>query len=297
MAEHRHKRETNARRPFPFRAKAVTLAAPLAVVATASAVTFGVVNANPQSEGHEVASVSDATPSAADLGEQERRTKPVSRNALRIESAPRIDKEPTKVEKYMAARAVAAAIRRAETQKWTTATLNLWDQPGEGAKRVGELAEGKKVLVTGRALYERVEVVVDGESRWVTAGYLSAEKPFTLGGECANGTSVESGVSPSIVKIHEAVCAEFPEITTYGTLRGGGGDHGIGKAVDIMVSGERGWQVAEFVRRYYSELGVSYIIYSQQIWSVERGGEGWRGMEDRGSATANHYDHVHVSVY
>ena len=33
------------------------------------------------------------------------------------------------------------------------------------------------------------------------------------------------------------------------------------------------------------------------IWSVERGGEGWRGMSDRGSTTANHYDHVHVTTY
>ena len=28
-----------------------------------------------------------------------------------------------------------------------------------------------------------------------------------------------------------------------------------------------------------------------------RAGEGWRWQPDRGSTTANHYDHVHVSVY
>jgi hypothetical protein len=39
------------------------------------------------------------------------------------------------------------------------------------------------------------------------------------------------------------------------------------------------------------------VIYAQKIWSVKRGGEGWRGMSDRGSVTANHYDHVHVSTY
>jgi hypothetical protein len=139
--------------------------------------------------------------------------------------------------------------------------------------------------------------VLDGEARWVTTGYLSAEEPFALGGECTNGTSVPSGVSENVAKVHAAVCAEFPEISVYGTLRGGGGDHSIGRAVDIMVSGERGWQVAEFVREYYAELGVSYVIYAQNIWSVERGGEGWRPMEDRGSTTANHYDHVHVSTY
>jgi hypothetical protein len=27
-----------------------------------------------------------------------------------------------------------------------------------------------------------------------------------------------------------------------------------------------------------------------------RASEGWRYMEDRGSTTANHYDHVHVST-
>jgi hypothetical protein len=30
---------------------------------------------------------------------------------------------------------------------------------------------------------------------------------------------------------------------------------------------------------------------------VQRSSEGWRWMEDRGSTTANHYDHVHVTVY
>jgi uncharacterized protein YraI len=299
VAHHRHKRDTNARRLNPFRAKAVTIAAPLALLATASAVTVGVLNATPQEADIFATSLSNAT--IADLGEggeqgergeQDRDSEPVSRSA-----PARIKREPSEVEQIMADRKVAAAIKQADTKRWTTAALNLWSQPGDDAKKLGEIDEGKPVLVTGRALYERVEIVVDGESRWVTAGYLAAEKPFTLGGECTNGTSVESGVSENIVAVHRAVCAEFPEISVYGTLRGGGGDHSVGRAVDIMVSGERGWQVAEFVRKYYSELGVSYIIYSQQIWSVERAGEGWRGMSDRGSATANHYDHVHVSVY
>ncbi|WP_372509255.1 hypothetical protein [Actinomadura madurae] len=41
-------------------------------------------------------------------------------------------------------------------------------------------------------------------------------------------------------------------------------------------------------------LGISYVIWKQRIWNV-RGG-GWRPMEDRGSITQNHYDHVHISV-
>jgi hypothetical protein len=64
-----------------------------------------------------------------------------------------------------------------------------------------------------------------------------------------------------------------------------------------MISGDAGWEVAEFVRANAGDLGVSEVIYAQKIWTVERSSEGWRYMEDRGSTTANHYDHVHVSVY
>ena len=173
--------------------------------------------------------------------------------------------------------------------------------------------------MTGQVVGHWAEVLLpDGKDqvvRWVNADYLANNKPKpepvstssssgsaapaapSTGGTCTNGSSVASGVSPYIVTIHEAVCANWPEITTYGTFRADSGDHGSGHAVDIMISGATGYDVAEFVRAHASEFGVNYIIYSQHIWSVDRAGEGWRAMEDRGSITANHYDHVHVSVY
>jgi hypothetical protein len=40
-----------------------------------------------------------------------------------------------------------------------------------------------------------------------------------------------------------------------------------------------------------------YIIYRQRIWDVRMPSSGWVPMEDRGSITANHYDHVHISVF
>ena len=67
--------------------------------------------------------------------------------------------------------------------------------------------------------------------------------------------------------------------------------------MDIMVSGATGWEIANFLRANYSALGIEYLIHARNIWSVERSGEGWRGMADRGSITANHLDHVHVTVY
>jgi hypothetical protein len=277
-----HKRDANARRPKP---KAVTIAAPLALMATVSAVSLGVLASDP------VVDTVVANTVQNDIV-TDRGSSPVTRSTSRLAALDTSIKIPNAMSKA----AIRTAIKNADTRVWTTDELNVWDEPGTKAEQLGELDAGKKVLVTGREMWGRSEIVLGGKSRWVTSGYFSDEKPATLGGECTNGTSV-SGASSSIVAVHRAVCAAFPEISAYGALRGGGGDHGSGRAVDIMVSGARGWEVANFVRENYAALGVSYIIYSQSIWSVERAGEGWRGMSNRGSATANHYDHVHVSVF
>ena len=279
MADHRHKRDTNAR-PKP---RAVTVAAPLALMATLSTVSLGVLASDP------VVDTVVARTTTSDVL--------VDRDQTVTRSTSRVAALDAKLPNALSKSAIRTAIKNADTRMWTTDELNIWDEPGEKAAKLGELDAGKKVLVTGREMWGRVEVVLGGKSRWVTTGYLTDEEPPTLGGPCTNGTSVAGGVSSSIVAVHRAVCANFPEISVYGTLRGGGGDHPLGKAVDIMVSGERGWEVARFLRENYSALGISYIIYSQSIWSVERSGEGWRGMSSRGSATANHYDHVHVSVF
>jgi hypothetical protein len=296
VAEHRHKRDTNARR-MP---KAHLVAGPIALLATAATVGIGVMATHPEAHDLLAANSGASISHAASTAASDRQV--VSRSDSRERS-----QELQKA--YAANRAKVAtlrAIRQADTKLWTTTDLNLWTAPGKDGKEVGLLQEEKKVLVTGRHNNGRTEVVWNGKSRWVTSGYLSEEKPAEevasngSGGDvdatCTNGSSVPSGVSPNIVKVHEAVCANFPEITTYGTFRGDG-EHAEGLAVDIMVSGDRGWQVAEFVRAHYSELGVNYIMYSQRIWSVERAGEGWRYVEDRGSTTANHYDHVHVTTY
>lgn len=43
-------------------------------------------------------------------------------------------------------------------------------------------------------------------------------------------------------------------------------------------------------------LGVMYIIWNQHIWSLYYPELGWRKMADRGSVTANHKNHVHISL-
>lgn len=86
----------------------------------------------------------------------------------------------------------------------------------------------------------------------------------------------------------------------------GGGEHPLGRAADFMLSTggkmptaenqARGWQAAEWAKQNAGRLGIKYIIYDQKIWNPDRAAEGWRPMENRGSITANHKDHVHISV-
>ena len=73
-----------------------------------------------------------------------------------------------------------------------------------------------------------------------------------------------------------------------------GSDHPAGYAVDFMVgagNNAAGDRIAAYVLAHRSELGVTYVIWQQRY----NPGTGWRPMKDRGGATANHLDHVHVS--
>jgi hypothetical protein len=183
---------------------------------------------------------------------------------------------------------------------WTTAPLDLRTQPKEKAQSAGELKPGKRVPVTGRRQGGYAEVIVGKVTRWVTQDYLSKEKaPEAMGlsdAPCPDGSSIESALQPQSVKVYRAVCAAFPELTTYGG-QDGHGEHVNGEAIDFMVpDSATGQRVADFVYAHHAELDLFDIIWSQHIWTIERSGEGFRSMPDRGSATANHYDHVHIKI-
>ena len=103
------------------------------------------------------------------------------------------------------------------------------------------------------------------------------------------------GLGPNAQRVYSAVRTEFPSLTDIGGYRAGDpGDHGTGHAVDIMCSTTEGDAVAAFLQAHAGELNIKYLIWKQRIWYP---GGTWEWMEDRGSVTQNHYDHVHVSVY
>jgi hypothetical protein len=302
VAEHRHKRETNARR-FP---RAAVVAAPLAGLATLSVVTAGVLTASPRTD-LPTGSLLASTSGAADVGD---RALALSRSSRRVEQRTTerlLAAQQAAYERRMAQKAarvtarVVAAAQRDKHKLWTTAPLNVWTSPDADATKVGEVEEGKKVLVTGRKAGDRVELVLRGRSRWVSAGYLSDEKPVAaaagLSAAPCPDTSVESGLTSNAVLVYRSVCHAFPQITSYGGWDNHG-EHSSGRALDIMTSDVAlGTAIAEFLRAHAAELHLYDILWRQRIWTPVRAGEGWRTFPSRGSATANHYDHVHVSTY
>jgi len=202
--------------------------------------------------------------------------------------------------------------------RYLTEDLNLWTGPGESFDLREVLPDRSRVDVTGLTVDGWAEVVVDGSPGWVNATYLSKDKPVEpttdeaaptndeaaptdpgsiSAAPCASGSEVESGLMPNTIKVHRAVCARFPEVTSYGGLRSDG-EHGQGLALDIMVSSQGlGDEIASWLQVNSSRLGISELLWAQQIWTVQRSSEGWRTFPDRGSVTANHFDHVHVTVY
>ena len=113
---------------------------------------------------------------------------------------------------------------------------------------------------------------------------------------CPGTESVIVGLGPAAVRAYEAVCHNFPQVTTYGGLAPRP-EHDTGRAVDAMTSDPTvGYRIAEFLQAHAAELDLYDIIYRQHIWTPVRASEGWRLMPDRGSATANHMDHVHFAV-
>ena len=186
--------------------------------------------------------------------------------------------------------------------RYTTVDLNVRTKPDADAKVVAVLDTADKVKITDVKEGEFRQVVYKDELRWVRAEFLSKTKPDPKpagpsSAACASGSGVEGGLASTTIAVHRAVCNAFPSVSSYGGTRGGGGNHGSGHALDIMVSGGTGDQIAAYVRAHASQLGVSEVIWAQKIWTVQRAGDGWRWMSDRGGATANHYDHVHVSTY
>ena len=218
--------------------------------------------------------------------------------------------------------------------RYATSSLNIRTGPGTDFDSRTTVSEGRELTITDQVVNGWQQVSLSGKAGWVKASYLSDKAPAkpapkatsakatpakaasakaatsdtaadtapaSSGGfssaACSKASGIESGLTSRTRSVLRAVCAQFPKVSSYGGRRAGGGSfHGSGRAIDVMVSGSYGWEIAKWARANAGALGITEVIYEQKIWTSQRSGDGWRGMSSRGSVSANHYDHVHISV-
>jgi hypothetical protein len=119
---------------------------------------------------------------------------------------------------------------------------------------------------------------------------------------------IGDSITPRMRTVKDEVDRRFGPFVDIGCFRAGSdGEHPLGRACDFMLSTggvlpttekvALGYEVASWAQAHASQLGIMYIIYRQKIWDIRMASSGWVPMEDRGSITANHFDHVHISVF
>jgi hypothetical protein len=119
-----------------------------------------------------------------------------------------------------------------------------------------------------------------------------ADTPAVRAQGCPRNVTGLSGVKPWVGTAGSQLRCIF-DVSSLGGVgsRPNASDHPQGLAIDFMVGRGTGDKLADYVLKYRDAFKVKYVIYRQRI----NFGSGWKAMEDRGSPTANHMDHVHVS--
>lgn len=71
----------------------------------------------------------------------------------------------------------------------------------------------------------------------------SSDKPVS-GAPCSVSASIEGGLTPNAISAYRAVCANFPQVKSYGGRRNDpGSDHNTGQAIDAMIRGQVGDEI------------------------------------------------------
>lgn len=191
------------------------------------------------------------------------------------------------------------------------------------------LGAGTALCFTGIfALVTGVQVVSTADVGTAGGGFRSGDIPYHAA-DIPPGSLVDCGTAGRVTELtcnaYRTILANYPEFDRpgwRGCLRtGDSGDHGAGKACDFMTNVEGsqgtaeqnalGFDLARWLMANHEQMGIKYLIWHQRIWNPGPGFRDppcvdetrpetfaqscWRLMEDRGSNTQNHYDHVHVS--
>lgn len=104
-------------------------------------------------------------------------------------------------------------------------------------------------------------------------------------------------VKPHLQLVANAIEKEFG-VVSFGTYNGHSWPEGPTQAIDIFVPlrSQLGYDVADWLVKHYKLYGVRYIMWDHRKYNEEFA-DFWRPVEDRGSPTDNHEDHIHLTCY
>ena len=122
----------------------------------------------------------------------------------------------------------------------------------------------------------------------------------TVGALNRPGLASEKGLQKYTKLLNRAITEAFPEIREIGGVRPDALKwHPQGLALDVMIPNANtaagkalGDRVVKFLVANHEKLGVAHMIWRQHMIQPDGSSSLMRG---RGSATANHFDHVHVA--
>jgi len=204
-----------------------------------------------------------------------------------------------------AKKGAAAPVAFAVSRQFTTASLNVRAKADSSSKLVGHLTTGTQVDATSEISGDYRQVVYSDGLAWVLNDELTKVDPEagvpegTSMEPCSRGSAVENKLRKATIFIYRSVCPLFPGVNSYGGWRAGGMQfHKNGRALDIMLTPGKesamGHRIADYLIAHASLFKIDHIIFEQHIWTPST--PHWRKMADRGSITANHFNHVHVAV-
>jgi len=110
----------------------------------------------------------------------------------------------------------------------------------------------------------------------------------------------DANLQPNAARLNDVIASLFPAITDIGGYRASDPypDHPSGRALDIMIPGydtpqgkAYGDAINQFLHANAGALGIDSTIWRQQY---QPAGGAPSMMEDRGSPTQNHMDHIHA---
>ena len=195
-------------------------------------------------------------------------------------------------------------------EKYAQSGLVVRAGADKASGQIAALKSGDKVSVTDKVIDGYRQVTIDSKLGYVLDGKLGDKPPVVKVTPAAGGSTMGRGSAPlptgkSVLGLKPQAMVVYNAVTSRWSFKSIGGyrksslsNHQYGGAIDFMLTpgadSAKGWEIAKFVTANAAEFGIDHVIFEQKIWTPRN--PTWRPMANRGGITANHYDHIHVTV-